>query len=108
MPFIVMDAIFYAMQGSSEEELSNKYQLATPLLASREAESVLKKLRVAINAGYDQRVLQRTPHLVVLNRDFYRKHIMPLLAQWLVLWLSLLKKSGMFLIVCGGWLVVGY
>lgn len=48
MPFIILDAIFYAMRPSDaeDEDLVATYQLITPLLASREAESILNKLKV--------------------------------------------------------------
>lgn len=39
------------------------------------------------------RALQHTPHLILLSRVFYMNKMVPLLAKWMVLWISLLKKA---------------
>ena len=42
-----------------------------------------------------KQALQKMPHLVVLSRNFYNSRLKPLLVQWLVIWFSLQKKSGL-------------
>lgn len=45
--------------------------------------------------GIEQRVLQRTPHLVLLNRYFYSSQLKPLLAEWMAIWLGFQKLHGL-------------
>ena len=67
--------------------------MTVPLHGSREAELLLTQFQSIIETGFQQRVLQRTPHLVCLSRPFYHKQLKPLLARWLVLWLSFQQSS---------------
>ena len=46
-----------------------------------------------MEVGIQQRDLQHKPHLVLLNRQFYVRELKPLLAQWIVVWLSLQQPS---------------
>lgn len=51
------------------------------------AKTVLEAIRVAIDEGCSARLLQKTPHVVLLSRKFYHEKLMPLLAQWVLLWM---------------------
>lgn len=51
------------------------------------AKATLEAIRVAIDEGCASRLLQRTPHVVLLSRKFYHEKLMPLLAQWVLLWM---------------------
>lgn len=51
------------------------------------AKAVLEAIRVAIDEGCSARLLQKTPHVVLLSRKFYHEKLMPLLAQWVLLWM---------------------
>lgn len=51
------------------------------------AKAVLESIRVAIDEGCSARLLQKTPHVVLLSRKFYHEKLMPLLAQWVLLWM---------------------
>jgi hypothetical protein len=61
--------------------------MTVPLEDSKEASAVLAHIRVIIEAGIKQRMLQKTPHVVLLSRNFYRAYLRQPLARWLLLWL---------------------
>jgi hypothetical protein len=65
------------------------------LHGSAEAEAVLQEMKAAIDEGSKLRVLQRTPHLVLLSRHFYNTRIRPILTRWAVFWFSLQRKAGL-------------
>jgi hypothetical protein len=46
-----------------------------------------------VDNGIAAREFQHKPHLVLLNRTYYEKELKPLLAQWVVIWLSLQQSS---------------
>jgi hypothetical protein len=80
-----MDAVFYLQQG----------RMTVPLQASRQAELLLVHIRNTITAGLANRHLQKIPHLVLLSKQFYHGELKPLLAKWLVMYLSLRRPSGL-------------
>lgn len=51
------------------------------------AKTILEAIRTAIDEGCESRLLQKTPHIVLLSRKFYHERLMPLLAQWVLLWM---------------------
>jgi len=84
IPWFLMDALFYHSTG----------KLSVPLAeGSRQAEIVLGKIKAVIDEGLGLRLLQGTPHLVLLNRSFYDLKLKPLLAEWLVQWFSFQSKT---------------
>jgi hypothetical protein len=84
IPWFLMDALFF----HSTDKLS------VPLAeGSRQAQLVLGKIKGVIDEGLGQRLLQGTPHLVLLNRSFYDLKLKPLLAEWLVQWFSFQAKT---------------
>jgi hypothetical protein len=54
---------------------------------SREALSILDAISAAIQRGVVENKLQHTPHIVVLDRDFYSQQLKPLLVRWQLLYL---------------------
>ena len=50
-----------------------------------EARSLLRRIDVAVRQGCSEHALQRAPHLVLLDRRYYRNVLRPLLSQWLLL-----------------------
>ncbi|MFK5282459.1 hypothetical protein ACI3PL_23150, partial [Lacticaseibacillus paracasei] len=40
-----------------------------------------------------RRLLQSTPHLVLLSRAFYARRLAPLMAEWMVFWLASQTKA---------------
>jgi hypothetical protein len=108
LPIHLLDAIFYADGGS----------LSVGFKESNRALDVLEKLKEVVVEGYKQRALQRNPHVVLLNPDFYHKFMKPIVAQWALLWLESQNLTGIspfpflaFLFVlfsfCSDWLGFG-
>ena len=52
----------------------------TPLL-------VLEELAAALRDGFASLAVQQTPHIVLLDPDFYRSRLQPLVARWALYWL---------------------
>ena len=62
---------------------------------SGRAHQILAELAATIEAGYEQRALQRSPHLTLLNTEWYHEQLRPLLLRWGVLWLEANHVSGL-------------
>lgn len=62
LPFFLLDAIFYATERQFPQHA---------VMSSQEAQQVMQKLALAIKIGGETKVLQRTPHLVVLDKGYY-------------------------------------
>lgn len=54
---------------------------------SREALSILDGVAATIQRGVAENKLQHTPHIVLLDRDFYSNQLKPLLVRWQLLYL---------------------
>ena len=52
------------------------------------AQDILVRLKHVIEVGIENRHIQRLPHTTLLNTDFYRSHMMHVLAEWSYLWLQ--------------------
>ena len=52
------------------------------------ASEILAELRGVIEEGFESKKLQRSPHLVLLDDDFYETRISPVVSRWLVLFLE--------------------
>ena len=48
-----------------------------------------------IEEAYKLRALQRSPHLVLLNAEWYHAKMMPVMAKWMLLWLEANHISGL-------------
>jgi hypothetical protein len=57
-------------------------------LQSREAQGLLKSIRDEIEQGRTQKLIQTTPHIVLLSREFYDQKLRPLLARWMTIWMQ--------------------
>ncbi|CAN0521202.1 unnamed protein product, partial [Ectocarpus sp. 12 AP-2014] len=79
VPFHLLEAFFYYTEGRMVVDLAFQ--------DSRRAKAVLEEIRVAIDEGCAARLLQKTPHVVLLSKKFYHEKLMPLLAQWVLLWM---------------------
>ena len=85
LPIHLFDAVFYA----ETEKISGDL---------REAEDnfvILKKFREVVLAGYRKKCLQKNPHIVLLDLDFYHKQMRPLLMEWAIIWLNTHHFSGL-------------
>lgn len=85
LPIHLFDALFFLQQG----------RMTVPLQASRQAELLLVHIRMTIQQGLSERHLQRIPHLILLSKSWYHGQLKPLLAKWLVMYLSLRRPSGL-------------
>ena len=85
IPMFMLDAIFFASQG----------RMTVAMHGSREAEVTLEHLKAVIDEGYGQRDIQRTPHLILLSRAYYHLKVKPLLARWIVIWMSFRQANGL-------------
>jgi hypothetical protein len=65
--------------------------VVTDIADSRGASELLTSLEGVIREGFDTLCLQKSPHLVLLSRNFYDIKMKPLLAKWLLLWLRARK-----------------
>ena len=77
MQWHLLDAIFYASTKKMSVEFSD----------SREAITILDSVASTIQRGVAENKLQHTPHVVLLDRDFYAKQLKPLLVRWQLLYL---------------------
>ena len=65
------------------------------LVQSVRAKRILNRLRSALRSGFAVRALQRNPHVVLLNLDWYHAKLRPLMADWLYMWLEAQHLAGM-------------
>jgi hypothetical protein len=95
LPIHLIDAIFYAEEGQLHVFESSSVAL-----------SILGRLRDVIKQGFEQRSLQRLPHITLLDLDFYAAKMKPVLADWAFLWLQKNHLHGVVRDVAGSrWLV---
>jgi hypothetical protein len=73
----LLDAVFYY----------SKRKMSVEFKDSREAITILESMSSIIQQGIANKYMQYTPHLVLLNRNFYHKELKPLLARWQLLYL---------------------
>jgi len=62
---------------------------------SARAHAVLEELAAVIEAGYQEHTLQRSPHLTLLNEEWYERAMKPVMAKWMLLWLEANHVSGL-------------
>ncbi|KAL4139988.1 hypothetical protein PRNP1_015417 [Phytophthora ramorum] len=66
--------------------------LATP--DTKDPSGVIPRLHAALDDGYAAHTLQRFPHLVLLDMDFYEARMLPLLSEIAIEWLLKLFRMG--------------
>ena len=62
--------------------------MSSNLQDSRAAQRLHRKVQDVLDQGVRMKFVQMVPHLVILSRNFYKDHLKPLLAKWLLLWLN--------------------
>ena len=78
LPFFLLDAIFAtALRRPAAEEAKG----------SNDAAAILQKVAAAVRDAVKNKGVQSTPHVVLLDRQWYGDTLMPLLAEWAELWL---------------------
>lgn len=81
LPFHALDPFFFATGGACVMEVRR----------SARSELLLRKISAAVDRGCRDKALQLVPHLVLLDRRFYREQLRPLLSQWMMLMLLHLR-----------------
>ena len=79
------DAVFYA----------ERKAMSVSFEQSSRAKQVLEELCLVIEEGYEQHTLQRSPHLTLLNEEWYVAAMKPIMARWMLLWLEANHVSGL-------------
>ena len=74
----LIDAVFYVERKS----------ISVGFQQSSRAHTILRQLESVITLGYSLRALQKSPHLVLLNEEWYKSHMLPVMANWCHLWLE--------------------
>ena len=54
---------------------------------SGQAAAILNRLQSSVKIGLQQKHLQASPHLALLSVEFYHEELLPILADWMLLWL---------------------
>ena len=85
LPFHIFDAIFYA-----ETE-----KLYGDLRDSETSLQILNQFKKVVDEGFACKSLQKNPHIVLLDLDFYRLKMRPILTDWVILWLNYHHFSGL-------------
>jgi len=75
------------------------YYRATPVVPadfrdSKVAASLLEQISAAIGTGLLERHMQSSPHIVLLNADFYYSTVLPLMCDWVMLWIEAQHLTG--------------
>ena len=78
LPIHLLDAIFFA----------ERLTMSVDFRESSRAKALLDDLRLVLDDGYAKRALQKSPHIVLLDAEWYHEVCKPLLARWCVLWLE--------------------
>lgn len=84
MPIHLLDGIYFA-------ELS---RISVSFKQSVRAEGILLRIKQCVSQGYDIRALQRNPHIVLLNDEWYDVELKPILAEWLFMYIQSQHISG--------------
>jgi len=77
IPFHLLDAIFYCSEG----------RMTVNFKDSREAVLLLDKIKQVIDDGHAKKLVQKTPHIVLLDRGYYNQLLKPLMARWMLIWM---------------------
>ena len=77
LPTHLLDALFYAQTG-----------VCSTFEKTAQSRKILANIETQIRKGYTSKALQRLPHLTLLDKDFYAKHLKPAMAEWAYLWLQ--------------------
>ena len=78
LPLHLWDAIFCSMTQQPPPHLRNDPY----------AKNILQKLSDVLNEGYRSESLQRRPHIVLLDTEFYKKRMLAELTEWMLLYIK--------------------
>ena len=78
VPLHILDGMF-----------AQRMQMPPPhLREDKRAFDILGRLSAVMQRGYNGDYLQRQPHTILLDTDFYRAHMRPVLTEWMVIYLQ--------------------
>jgi hypothetical protein len=97
LPVHLLDAIYYC----------DLQRMSVPFRNSKRATAILQTLSHAMRQGYATRALQKNPHCILLNADWYHSTMKPILADWAHLWLEANHVAGISKTDCCDFLVNG-
>jgi hypothetical protein len=88
------------MPSSTARTIACRSDSINPVLVKRPAKSYATSFYKVVSShdssscvsrsysGYETRALQRNPHVVLLDTDWYHNDMKPVLAEWCILWLE--------------------
>ncbi|KNC48811.1 uncharacterized protein AMSG_00592 [Thecamonas trahens ATCC 50062] len=82
LPIHLLDLVFSHKRG----ELFEAVEAETEKALGVSVASVQGALEAALDAGYTEHNLQRSPHLALMDVDYYHARLKPILAQWALFW----------------------
>ena len=85
LAFHLMDALFYCWHKKTTHDFSD----------NASATRVLHSLYSAIEAAQNNKIVQASPHLVLLDRQYYHTTLKNIFAQWILIWLADKGVSGL-------------
>ena len=85
LPFHIFDAIFFA----------ESQKLYGDLRDSETSLQILNQFKKVVEEGFATKSLQKNPHIVLLDLDFYRLKMRPILTEWVIMWLNYHHFSGL-------------
>jgi len=85
LPIHLIDAIFFHTRKCIEED--KLFFEKASKICGYTVDSILSELSQCIEEGFKKHVLQRNPHLVLLDHQFYDTTMRPIMAKWALLWL---------------------
>lgn len=74
----LLDAIFVGQVGRSSVGFED----------SGFAQAASDRLKEVVHQGFDSQALQRNPHIVLLDLEWYHQSMKPVLAEWCLVWLE--------------------
>ena len=95
LPMALVDAVLWAYNGlpaSTPAQSSGQGAESGGYHTTPEARGILSELSVQVAAGVESLALQTQPHLVLLQHGYYSRHMKPLLARWMCLYLRTLPR----------------
>jgi len=84
LPIHLLDAIFY----------STRKKMSVGFEAGKRATVILEEISEVIEKGYAEKAFQKSPHVILLNEEYYHQHVKPLMGEWAVLWLEIQHFKG--------------
>jgi len=79
---------------SREIFYSTRKKMSVGFEAGKRATVILEEISEVIEKGYAEKAFQKSPHVILLNEEYYHQHVKPLMGEWAVLWLEIQHFKG--------------